>query len=957
MNLGRTAGRSDSASDFFSRGALTSRRKVLLACVIGWLLLTAYDVSLLPPPGLAAGGFAALLLLAMHVPALLLLALAGVLSMRDGSRRPLVDRLLPLILLAALCSTSAIDVVLRHHADVDELRLAFAPLLLITGVLLAPFGLKLRSTLGTVIAFLAFDLLARMVSIEDASSQRHGVAAWFLLLVNTALCAYAAHLQQRERVEQFESQRRLDDILGNLPIAVFTYDPHARGFPHIAGDTSALFGVDAETMMRNGLDSVYAHLPPEACADIRDAADMLAEQPQELRREFRIPHRDGVRWVEVHSTPYRSLTGKVRLAGYWADVTVRHEQNAAMQAAQEAAEAAAAAKSGFLAMMSHEIRTPVNAIMGMIELLDGTTLDPEQRYMVRTVDASAEALLRILDDVLDFSRIEAGKFVLDPAPFSPRELVDHVVGIVAPGVRRKGLRIYAEVDHRIAGILVGDAWRLRQILLNLLGNAIKFTDSGRIRVALRMVGESDGDAGRQRIELMVADTGSGIPSEQQATLFEPFVQAADAADRRREGAGLGLAICRSLVDLMQGSIRLESAPGEGTRITIALTLDVRRRDAANDDLLRGCTAHVRDADPALVSSLGQHLRALGIAVNSDFRRSADGARPSVELSCTGPGTGDGGDRPRRIQLVDRQFPLGYGVDDGAVLLGTNPLEWRAVLPACREALGLPASTEHAAGQGEAAPPARAPQRILVAEDHPTNQALVRRQLDRLGYDCDVVGDGREALQRLQDGDYALLITDCHMPGMDGYELTRQLRTQEAGSGRHLPVIAMTANALPSEITRCLAVGMDDHLGKPVRLRRLDDMLARWLGGDDAVAAEPPGGRHGPDLATLREALAAEDVVAVLRSMADVTLQDLPALYQCLETRDADGTRQWLHRAVGALQTLGSHPVIDAGRMLIDRLAAEGDAALPAASGYAVRVAEFAEHLHAIARAEEGAHAP
>jgi CheY-like chemotaxis protein/nitrogen-specific signal transduction histidine kinase len=399
------------------------------------------------------------------------------------------------------------------------------------------------------------------------------------------------------------------------------------------------------------------------------------------------------------------------------DITRRKDAEAALKAAMDVAEHATSSKSQFLANMCHEIRTPMNGVLGMIDLLGDTSLADDQRRLLGRCRTSSVALLTILNDILDFSKIEAGKLDLERTPVALRAVIEDVCASLAPQATARNVRIAVRVDDALPPAIVGDAVRLRQILLNLVGNAVKFTTNGAVDVEARVDGAM--------LLLRVRDTGIGIPAEALAHLFHPFEQADAATTRKFGGTGLGLSIVKRLAELMGGDVACESTPGVGSRFTVVLPLEA--------------------------ATLAQH------------------------------------EAPR----ARRAPPPGL--------------------------------------------------RALLAEDHPINREVIGAQLAKLGWSCDFAEDGEAAWARLRDdaqrARYAVLVTDCHMPNLDGHGLVERLRAHErARSLARLPVLALTANALHGERERCLASGMDAYLSKPFQVDDLADALAELLG----EAALSPG---------------------------------------------------------------------------------------------------------------------
>lgn len=528
----------------------------------------------------------------------------------------------------------------------------------------------------------------------------------------------------------------------------------------------------------------------------------------------------------------------------WAEVAARKIVEAALVESRDAAEAATRSKSVFLATMSHEIRTPMNGIMSMAELLSLSRLTGEQRDMVKVITESATSLLTIINDILDFSKIEAGRFDLETIAFSLTDVVDGTAELLAPRAHEKGLELAVGIDPGLIDGRVGDPTRLRQILLNLGGNAIKFTGEGSVEIIVSK--GRDLGAGEDRLRFSVIDTGIGMSEDAMSKLFTPFTQADSSTSRKYGGTGLGLSICRRLVDMMGGEIGADSQPGEGTTFWFEVPLAPSGDAAPRPD---------HDLSPITVRTVGlssretgvveRYLRAGGaraIAHYDDFPNQ-DGEAPHlwlISVRAVIPGAGHLDTLSGTVAVIGGRKETADALSPAPsrpVLRLTSPLARGALWRAAAVALELEPwdiAEEDASAAMAFTPPSRekafdADALILVAEDNETNRLVIRKLLGRLGYACDMAENGRVALDMLRRPGHGLLLTDFNMPEMDGRDLTRAIRDTEAreGLGR-LPIIALTADAMADAEADCLAAGMDAYLTKPVESARLAALLAASL---------------------------------------------------------------------------------------------------------------------------------
>ena len=627
------------------------------------------------------------------------------------------------------------------------------------------------------------------------------------------------------------------------------------------------------------------------------------------------------------------------------DVTQRKRSEEELRLARAAAEAASQAKSSFLARMSHEIRTPMNGVLGMTELLLETGLTGTQRKYAETVQRSGENLLGIINDLLDFSKIEAGKLELEKVDMDLRTTIEDIVDLLAERAHAKGLELACSIPATLVTRIKGDPLRLGQILTNLVGNAIKFTEEGAVVVRVSALADT---AKNVTLRFAVTDTGAGISAEAQSRIFHEFAQADGSTTRKHGGSGLGLAISKQLVEMMGGSIHVESALGAGSTFWFSATFEKQSTphgeyQSAPIGLLTGARALIVESNAinrgilqAQISNWEMTMRGAATpqeAIDQLVEAAARGVPFEIAVIDLGLGSTEAFDlartiryradlaKTRLIMLTRRQSDVSTAREAGFDACLVKPVRQSVLYETLitivtgrpQQAFAAPSPRE------SASKPASATRgQILLVEDNLINQQVALGILQVQGYAVTVANNGKEALDALARGEFDLILMDCHMPQMDGLEATREIRAREASSrGKRVPIVALTANAMTQDREECLNAGMDDHLSKPFSMQTMKDMLARWMpratpsaqsaaaelaARATAKAAQVLDGKRLDELRTLLTDGKAE----VLARVIDVYLLESPKLVQALKQAVGAADARQIERCAHSLKSCSAN---------------------------------------------------
>ena len=800
------------------------------------------------------------------------------------------------------------------------------------------------------------------------------VAVYLVVHKQERLQAVAAEAKRKEAL----NSSLLQTVADNIPDSIFAKDVDGR---YLFVNRQFL-----NIHQRNAREEVLGKTPfelfPDEPAAMWHADDVaiLQGQPPVERVRSTMDAQGNEKWIMTTKVPLIASEGAVvGIVGMHRDITRQKQTEESLQHAKDAAEAASRAKSEFLANMSHEIRTPMNGIIGMTELALQTTMNNEQREFLSMVKTSADSLLRVINDVLDFSKIEAGKLELDAAPFDLRETLEEAIRSFGVSAGKKGVELVFDIRSDVPKVILGDPLRLRQVIVNLLGNAIKFTDHGEVVLQVETAPLADGAS---ELLFAIRDTGIGVPKEKQETIFAAFEQADNSSKRKYGGTGLGLAITTRLVSMMGGKIWLESEPGQGSTFRFTVRCEIPSKAPEKQEIpsgtpLAGIPVLVVDDNPTNRRILERTLQQWGMkpvlvssgwAALAELRRAKESGQlpPLVLLDAQMPQL-DGFSTAAKIKQdknlgASTIMMLTSGGQRGDAErcreLGisaylTKPVRQQELHEAIQQVLGLKHRREQASKlvTRHSMSESRVRLRILLAEDNEINRELATRLLTKRGHSVQVAANGQIALDMIEADHFDAILMDVQMPEMDGFEATAAIRSKEKITGAHIPIIAMTAHAMKGDRERCLESGMDAYISKPINAEELMEVLESFSDPTVPVVAPPE-----PVRAVLNYQVALSrvgDDHALLVDLGRLFRGECAKLFaeirEAAGRGDMDALQRAAHSLKGSVATFAADDAVNAA-IKIETLARGGDSA-GMAEAIATLEAEIERVLKALAELE------
>ena len=755
-------------------------------------------------------------------------------------------------------------------------------------------------------------------------------------------------ISERRRAQEAlrESEERLRTILEAIQTGLVIVDAESHAIIDVNPAACIMIGAPRNRILGHVCHQFICPAEVGKCP-VTDLGQTVENAERVLRRV------DGTELPVLKTVSRINIGGRDCVLDCFVDLAIQKQMEEELRIAKEEAEAAGRAKADFLANMSHEIRTPMNGVVGMTELLLGTTLTEEQREFATTIEKSAEALLTIINDILDFSKIDAGKLELETLEFDLRTTLEDANDLLALRAQDKGLEYACLIEPDLPVLLVGDPGRLRQVITNLAGNAVKFTQEGEIVLSVELLSETEGEV---KVRFAVKDTGVGIPQDRLDILFEAFSQADTSISRQYGGTGLGLAISKSLAEMMGGEIGVESEEGKGSTFWFTAAFSKQAPDAASaTPLADQIDVSLKDGRILLVDDNETNRLVVKRQLESWAIEYAEADAGEAALAALRAALNDG--KPFTIALLDMQMPrmdgetLGRRIkedkhlkdvalimmtsvgrrgdakrlkDVGFAAYLTKPVKQSQLLDCLATVAGAaggatenkgsaPIITRHTLAESK-----RRAIRILLAEDNPTNQAVAIGLLKRIGYQVDAVGNGKDAVKALETLPYDLVLMDVQMPTMDGFEATRLIRSGTVDlRNPNVPIIAMTAHAMRGDREKCLEAGMDDYVSKPIRPAEIAEAVERQLTKGDArqmkSEAQPSDALNELpvfDKESLIEKVGddPELVAVIIETFVTDAGAQIEALEAFLRDGDAQGFAAQAHSLKGAAGNVGAQRV-------------------------------------------------